>query len=71
MKTRSVETVVSNDEHVRLKIFDGDIPADDYWQDMSRLYQGQLKVTQGRLTEAMSRLAEAHDEIRRLRSVAA
>ena len=51
MKTRSVETVVNNDEHVRLKIYDGDIPVDAYWQDIAQAYRGQMKATQERFSE--------------------
>ena len=42
MMSKTVETIASNDEHVRCRIYDGDIPADAYWEDKSRLLTGQL-----------------------------
>lgn len=68
MKSRTVETIVSNDEHVRCRIYDGDIPADSYWQEMARLNAGQLKNTRERLSDMMAQLADAHAELERLRS---
>lgn len=53
MKTRDAgTTITSNDAHVRLRIFDGVIPPDDYHREMHELASGQLA------NERRERLAE-------------
>lgn len=68
MKSKTVETIVTNDEHIRCRIYDGDIPPGAYWENMARLNGEQLKATKERLSNAMLQLAEAWAELERLRA---
>ena len=41
MKTRKVDTVTTNDGHVRLKIYDGDLGVDEAADELIRLARTQ------------------------------
>lgn len=56
MKTRTVTTVASNDEYVRLRIYDGEVKPDQYHEEMLRLERAQHEATRRRLEEALKRL---------------
>ena len=65
MKSRDVGvTVTSNDEHVRLRIFDGVIPADKYWQEMYEAERGQHDATRQRLHRLRERLRATPAEVK-------
>lgn len=49
MKTKSVETIASNDEHVRLAIYDGDLSIGEAGAELLRLAQEQHIETRRRL----------------------
>ena len=59
MKTKTVETIVSNEEHVRLRIYDGELPADEAVKELLRIEVAQHGETK-------RRLMQAYDEIRAL-----
>ena len=52
MKTRTVETVTTNEEHVRMRVFDGDLPADEATAELLRLERAQHAATWRQLQEA-------------------
>jgi hypothetical protein len=57
MKSTKIDYVTNNDQHVRLKIFDGDIKPDEYHQEMLSIEQHQHRCTMTNLREAQQRLA--------------
>jgi hypothetical protein len=52
MKSRLVDTITSNEDSVRLRIFDGDLPADQATAELLRIELAQHEVTRRRLREA-------------------
>lgn len=57
MKSKDVgATVTNNDELVRLRIFDGVIPPDDYHREMYELERGQHQATRDRLRRVQEAL---------------
>jgi hypothetical protein len=45
MKSRLVDTITSNEDSVRLRIFDGDLPADEAMAELLRIERIQHEVT--------------------------
>lgn len=45
MKTKLVDSVVSNEEQVRLRIYDGEFTPDNAYQELLRIEQEQHKST--------------------------
>lgn len=45
MKSKLVDTITSNEEHVRLKIFDGELPAEDGVNELLRIERAQHGAT--------------------------
>lgn len=41
MKSTTVETITSNEQHVRMRIFDGDLPANEAYQALWQLEREQ------------------------------
>lgn len=58
MKNREVDTIASNSEHLRMRIFDGDIPADKYHEELLRLERGQWETERRSLLARIARLEE-------------
>jgi hypothetical protein len=56
MKTRTVETVTSNEEYVRLRIFDGDLQIGEAGAELLRLERAQHEATRQQLLAAQARL---------------
>jgi hypothetical protein len=56
MKSKLVDTVASNEEHVRLRIFEGDLPADEATAELLRLEREQHAETRRKLAKAQKRL---------------
>jgi hypothetical protein len=52
MKSRLIANVTSNEDSVRLRIFDGDLPADEAMAELLRIERAQHEVTRRRLREA-------------------
>jgi hypothetical protein len=52
MKSRLVNTITSNEDSVRLRIFDGELPADEATVELLRIERAQHEVTRRRLREA-------------------
>lgn len=44
MKSTTVETITSNEQHVRMRIFDGDLPANEAYQALLELEHSQRKA---------------------------
>jgi hypothetical protein len=57
MKSKEVTTVTSNEEFVRLRIYDGELPADAGMRELLRLERAQHEATRRRLAEANDRIA--------------
>ena len=65
MKSRDVgTTITTNDGHVRLRIFDGLIPPDDYHREMAELEAGQHRQTRIERDRALARIAELEVALR-------
>lgn len=45
MKSRAVDTITSNEDHVRLRIFDGDLPIDQAGAELLRIEREQHAAT--------------------------
>ena len=58
MKTTTVQTITSNSEFVRLRIYDGEIPPDAYHQEMLALERHQWASERARLNAQIDRLSE-------------
>jgi hypothetical protein len=52
MKSRLVDAITSNEDSVRLRIFDGDLPADEATAELLRIERAQHDVTRRRLRAA-------------------
>jgi hypothetical protein len=52
MKSRLIDTIASNEDSVRMRIFDGDLPADEATAELLRIERAQHEVTRRRLREA-------------------
>ena len=44
MKTRNIDTITNNEDHIRLKIYDGDLNIDEAGQELLRLTKTQLRI---------------------------
>jgi hypothetical protein len=58
MKTRAVETVTSNEELVRMRIFDGDLPPNDAYKALWELERSQHEALWARHREHVARMQE-------------
>jgi hypothetical protein len=54
MKSRSVDYVTSNEELVRLRIFDGELPAHDAYRELWELEKAQHEATWRQYREYVS-----------------
>lgn len=54
MKTRTVETITSNEEHVRLAIFEGRLPLDKAGEELIDLYRRQAEAAENRLRDVLA-----------------
>ncbi len=50
-------TVTSNEEYVRLRIFDGELPISEAGAELLRIERAQHEATRARLRELEARLA--------------
>ncbi len=64
MKSKSVDTVTTNEEHVRLRIFDGDLPLDDAGHELIRIAQAQLDAERSRHNETIAELVRTQRLLR-------
>lgn len=67
MKTRTVETITSNEEHLRLRIFDGDLQVSAAGAEMLLLLQGQYDAERAAHAKTRTELLEALDRVRSLK----
>lgn len=58
MKTKLVDTITSNEEHVRMKIYDGELTPDKAYQELLRIEQEQRKSDRFFAEERVKRLLE-------------
>lgn len=66
MKTNEIGlTATTNDHLVRLRIFDGVIPPDDYHREIAELERGQHEATRRQLIARVSELEKSLTRIRR------
>lgn len=56
MKSRTVETITNNEEHVRLRIYDGDIPADEATAELLRIEKEQRRHERDRHHNVVAKL---------------
>ena len=61
MKTRLVDTVTSNEEYVRLRIYDGAVPLDEAGAELIAIYQAQTESAFMQLRAANARIAKLLD----------
>ncbi len=59
MKSRSVETVTSNEAFVRMRIYDGDLPIDEAGAELLRIERAQHAAERQRHCETQERWADA------------
>lgn len=45
MKYKEKTFIVGNEEYVLLRIYDGELPVDDYWKELLELEKAQHKST--------------------------
>jgi len=50
MKSRSVETVASDEENLRLRIYDGEIPLTEAGRELNLMLANRLRLTEERLS---------------------
>jgi len=62
MKTKDVKTVTSNEDYVRLRIFDGDLQVSNAGAELLRIERAQHNETR-------RKLEEAHAELRLLKAM--
>lgn len=51
MKSRFVDTITTNEEHVRMRIFDGDLPIDAAAAELLRIERAQKDSLQRQITD--------------------
>jgi len=68
MKSKFVDTLTSNEEHVRLEIFEGRISLDKAGEELLALYKAQLDRARQQVVELKIELAYARQEIVELSS---
>lgn len=59
MQVKTVDTVVTNEEHVRLQIFDGDLNVDDAAKRLIEIERKQHDATRRQMGEWISRAYKA------------
>lgn len=59
MKTKLIETITSNEEDVRLRIYDGELQLSEAANELLRMERAQHEATKRRLRETEARLAAA------------
>jgi hypothetical protein len=52
MKSKTVTTITSNEEYVRMRIFDGDLKIEDAAAELLRIEQAQYEATRHELARA-------------------
>lgn len=65
MKSRTVETVTSNEGLVRLRIYDGEIPLDQAAEELLRLYREQVRHEALRHDETRKEMWALKDKLRK------
>jgi len=55
MRTREVDTITSNEGHIRLKIFDGDLQISEAAQELLRLEREQNRSLRRQIAEMQAR----------------
>ncbi|WDR03633.1 hypothetical protein PSQ19_06065 [Devosia algicola] len=55
MKSRLVDTITNNEDHVRMRIFDGDLSVDDAASELIRLAHTQNAARIERLSSSLQR----------------
>lgn len=58
MKSRSVDYITSNEQHVRMQIFDGDLKIDDAAAELLRIERAQHDATRARVRELSEQVNE-------------
>ncbi len=67
MKTRTVDSITNNEDHVRLRIFDGDLMVDEAAAELIRIARAQADTELARSREWQSRAWEAERKLAALR----
>lgn len=57
MKSTAVDYITSNEQHVRMQIFDGDLKIDDAAAELLRLERAQHDATRARVRELEAELS--------------
>lgn len=60
MKSKTVETVTNNEDFVRMRIFDGELPQDAALSELLRLERAQHAETRRQLLIAQATLRTTH-----------
>lgn len=58
MKARAVDYITSNEEHVRMQIFDGDLRIDEAGAELLRVERAQHDATRTRVKELELRVCD-------------
>ncbi len=58
MKSCSVDYITSNEQHVRMMIFDGNLNIDDAAAELLRIERAQHDATRARVRELENKLSE-------------
>ncbi len=66
MKSRTIDTITSNEDHVRMRIFDGDLPISDAAFELIRIERAQHDAERLRHSDTIKRLCCAEAKIRQL-----
>lgn len=67
MKSRAVQTITSNEEYVRMRIFDGDLPVSEAAAELLRIERAHHDATRFQLSEAIAALADRPVRLRPVR----
>lgn len=63
-----IDNVTTNEQHVRLKIFEGELPVADGVMELLRIEKAQHDATQRRLNDALASLRQMGCDLDRLRA---
>jgi hypothetical protein len=66
MKSKEVNTITNNGDSVRLRIFEGELPADEAYQELLRIEKVQHDATRVTLFQAYEKIISLCDKIEEL-----
>jgi len=65
MKSRAVDTTASNEDHARMRIYDGDLPPDQAHEELLSIERAQHNTTRRSLARALEALADVRTAIKK------